>query len=354
VAIFLTTTAAQVDEELLNRCIVLGVDEERAQTRAIHELQRSRQTLEGLLARRDAEAVRTLHQNAQRLLRPLLVANPFARELTFLDDRTRTRRDHMKYLTLIRAIALLHQYQRQARSVVHEGQVVSFIDVTAEDIALANSLAHQVLGRSLDELAPQTRRLLLHIEEMVREGCVEQGMMRCEYRFTRREIRERTGWGSTQLKVHMQRLEELEYVIVHRGGRGQQLVYELRYGGEGKDGSPFLPGLTDPASLERAHYDGNRSGVNDHRLGVVEEKSGTGRGQVGPKSGPGRGGRDRGSLNDGEVFSTAGRDPAKNAPGEVSSRTVLVVPPRRTDLPPASTINAASVIAAPAPLEGCR
>jgi len=356
VAIFLTTTAAQVDEELLNRCIVLGVDEDRAQTRAIHELQRNRQTLEGLLARRDAEAVRKLHQNAQRLLRPLLVANPFARELTFLDDRTRTRRDHMKYLTLIRAIALLHQVQREVRSVVHEGQVVSYIEVTAEDIALANRLAHQVLGRSLDELAPQTRRLLLCIEDMVREACAEQGLMRCEHRFTRREIRERTGWGSTQLKVHMQRLEELEYAIVHRGGRGQQLVYELLYGGEGKDGSPFLPGLTDPSSLERAHYDGNRSGVEGHRSGLIEEKSGTGRGQVGPKSGPCRGGRDRGSLSDDEVLSTASRDPARNAPREVDSRTVrVVVPPRRTDLPPASTINAASAIAAPAPaLEGCR
>ena len=27
-----------------------------------------------------------------------------------MDSQTRTRRDHMKYLTLIRAIALLHQY----------------------------------------------------------------------------------------------------------------------------------------------------------------------------------------------------------------------------------------------------
>ena len=40
--------------------------------------------------------------------------NPYARALTFRDDRTRTQRDHLKYLTLIRALALLHQYQRPA------------------------------------------------------------------------------------------------------------------------------------------------------------------------------------------------------------------------------------------------
>ncbi|MGU0172762.1 hypothetical protein ACVXG8_27495 [Escherichia coli] len=43
---------------------------------------------------------------------PLNVVNPFASQLTFMSDKTRTRRDHMKDLTLIQAIALLHQYQR--------------------------------------------------------------------------------------------------------------------------------------------------------------------------------------------------------------------------------------------------
>jgi len=94
VMIFLTTTAIDLDEELMNRCLVLTVDEAQAQTKAIHERQREAQTLEGLLARQDREHVLAVHRNAQRLLRPLLVANPYARELTFLDAKTRTRRDH--------------------------------------------------------------------------------------------------------------------------------------------------------------------------------------------------------------------------------------------------------------------
>ena len=36
VMIFLTTTAIEIDEELLNRCLVLSVNESREQTRAIH------------------------------------------------------------------------------------------------------------------------------------------------------------------------------------------------------------------------------------------------------------------------------------------------------------------------------
>lgn len=73
VMIFLTTTAIHLDEELLNRCLVLTVDEDREQTRAIHRLQRARQTLDGMRLRRRRDELVKLHRNAQRLLRPLMV-----------------------------------------------------------------------------------------------------------------------------------------------------------------------------------------------------------------------------------------------------------------------------------------
>ncbi len=160
-AIILTTTSIEIDEELLNRCLVLTVDEDREQTRAIHTRQRAAQTLTGLLAGVERDSVTTLHRNAQRLLEPLAVVNPFADRLTFADTATRTRRDHVKYLTLIAAVTLLHQHQRQAKTATHAGgRVVRYIESTAADITLANQLAHEVLGRSLDELPPGTRRLL--------------------------------------------------------------------------------------------------------------------------------------------------------------------------------------------------
>ena len=112
VMIFLTTTAIDLDEEMLNRCMVLTVNEDREQTKAIHRVQRQAQTVEGLLRRQDRNAILTVHRNAQRLLKPVPVVNPYAPGLTFQDSQTRTRRDHMKYLTLIRSVALLHQHQR--------------------------------------------------------------------------------------------------------------------------------------------------------------------------------------------------------------------------------------------------
>ncbi len=261
VMIFLTTTAIEVDEELLNRCIVLTVDEGREQTRAIHERQRLGQTIEGLLAKQDRGRILRLHQNAQRLLQPLFVANPFAKELRFSDHATRTRRDHMKYLTLIRTIALLHQHQRPVRELEHDGAKLRYIEATREDIAMANKLAEQVLGRGLDELAPQTRRLLEHAERLVAERAKAEGIERGDVRFTQRELRVHSGWSATQVKVQLGRLQALEYVAVHYQGHRQRHLYEL-----------LTAATAAPSAL--CEYDANRSGnsVNRSATGPLSER----------------------------------------------------------------------------------
>ena len=258
---------------------MLSVDENREQTKAIHVLQRRKRTLEGLLAKHERDEILSLHRNAQRLLRPLAVVNPFASRLTFLDDRTRTRRDHEKYLTLIDTMALLHQHQREVKTITRGGKPIEYVEVTLDDIAVANELAHEVLGRSLDELPPQTRRLLMLIEAHVRTQCEAQSVTRSAYRFSRRVVREALGWGDTQLKIHLARLVELEYLAVHREAHG--FGYELLYDGQGADGRPFVPGLIEVERLKH-DYHSQRSGQNPDR-------SAPGRGAVGGRSVPGRG-----------------------------------------------------------------
>jgi DNA primase catalytic core len=274
VMIFLTTTAPDVDEELLNRCLVLAVNEDREQTQAIHRIQRESQTLEGLLQKRKRDGVLKLHRNAQRLLRPLHVVNDLAVGLSFPDSMTRTRRDHMKFLTLIRAIAFLHQQQREVKTTLDEdGQPVEYIEATAEDVELAKKLIHEVLGRSLDDMLGQTRRLLLLVDAMVTAECKRQKIERTEYRFSRRDVRACTNWSDSQLKTHLRRLEDLEYLIVHRGGRGQSFVYELFFELPADEQQPALPGM-------EHKYDAKKSGLE-------WQKSGGGLAQVRGVSGGG-------------------------------------------------------------------
>ena len=101
------------------------------------------------------------------------------------------------------------------------------------------------------------------LEEMVAERAKAAGIDRSDSRFTRREVRDRTGWTDFPVRTHLDKLVALEYVIVHRGGPGQRFVYELLYDGEGEGGRPFLMGLIDVEGLgdDRKHdYDSSREG----------------------------------------------------------------------------------------------
>jgi DNA primase len=262
-AIFLTTTAIDIDEELLNRCLVLTVDEGRAQTKAIHDRQRQAQTLDGLLAGAEAEDVRSLHRNAQRLIEPLAVVNPHAGSLTFADGAVRARRDHVKYLTLIAAVTLLHQHQRPVKTVTRDGAVIRYVETAPADVELADRLAREVLGRSLDELPPGTRKLLDALHGYVTGRCEAEGLDRDLVRFTRRQLREALPFGDTQLKVHLARLADYELVVPHRLVSGG-FCYELAW-------QPAQDASATPG-----------------RPGSQGSRSGPGRGVVGPWSGSGR------------------------------------------------------------------
>jgi hypothetical protein len=108
-------------------------------------------------------------------------------------------------------------------------QHIEYIEVTLADIELANRIAHDVLGRSLDELPPQTRRLLKLVDGYVNGQCKTQSIKRTDFFFSRRALREAINWGDTQLRMHLERLVELEYVAAKRAGAGGKFVYELAY-----------------------------------------------------------------------------------------------------------------------------
>jgi len=268
VMIMLTTTAIDLDEELQNRCLTLAVDDSPAQTARIHTLQRERRTLAGLVAKAQRTELLRVLKNAQRLLATVEVLNPFAPALTFPSARARNRRDHEKYLTLIDSIALLHQHQRPRGRHEVAGRVLEYIEATLDDIALANELAPEVLGRSLDELPPQTRRLLDYIRALVRAKLAQPGQgAKLAATFSRRELHTASGWSFTQLRVHLERLIEQEYLCVRCGRMGSQFVYELLIDAEANPQAAHIA-LIDVAELRKKHvYAANLAGEKGHLAG---------------------------------------------------------------------------------------
>ena len=251
VAVMITTTAAELEGETASRFLFLTIDESSKMTAAIHKKQREADTLEGLVNRTKADVVVRKHHTAQRLLKPLAVVNPFTKYLSYPDGSLRTRRDHKKYLGLIRTIAFLFQHQRETKRVAVEGKEVEYIEVTLDDIDKANRLAHQVLGQCLDELAPPSRTLLTLIYNMVKTEAAKNKESLDQFLFNRRQIRESTNWTDWQIKAHVKQLEEMEYLHVRIGAQGKQYSYALNYKGEGGDSGKCYLNLTPVAEIRR-------------------------------------------------------------------------------------------------------
>jgi len=251
VAVMLTTTAAQLDQETASRFISLSIDESAEMTKAIHAKQRQARTLAGLVQRTQSDKIIARHHTAQRMLKPVAVVNNFDQYLSYPSGNLITRRDHDKYLGLMEAIAYLHQYQRTVKTVNVDGQAVEYIEVTLEDIDTANTLANEVLGQSLDELPKPSATLLEAVYKMAKEVSEKRNTSIDDFFFNRRMIREYIGWTDWQIKTHIKLLEELEYLHVRMGAQGKQYSYALNYNGQGENSQRFYLNLTPVQEIKK-------------------------------------------------------------------------------------------------------
>ncbi len=274
VCVMITTTATEIDQETASRFIFLTIDESAAMTGAIHKRQREAETLAGLIREKKQETVTRKHHAVQRMLRPLAVVNPYAEYLSYPSHSLRARRDHKKYLGLIRAVAFLHQYQREIKTVEVDGKPVEYIEATLADIETANRLANVVLGQSMDELAKPSRTLLSKIYEMVNEQTEKDNRPIDEIFFTRRMIREYTGWTDWQVRSHMKQLIELEYINARLGSWGKEYSYALHYQGQAEEAERCYLDLTSVEEIRKLMGTQKTSRANEELRGEDTELRG--------------------------------------------------------------------------------
>jgi len=251
VAVMITTTSPELDQETASRFIFLTIDESPEMTQAIHQKQREAETIEGLMKKTKSEDIIKKHHIAQRLLKPIVVVNNFSKYLTYPSRSILTRRDHEKYLGLIRSIAYLHQYQQPLLTMKAGEKEIQYIEVTLEDIDFANKLAKEVLSQSLDELAKPSRTLLGHIFDMVRALSQKKDKPLEETYFNRRMIREYCNWSDWQVKTHIRQLEDLEYLYVRVGSKGKQYAYAMNYKGQNHKGDALFLNLTSVEEIKK-------------------------------------------------------------------------------------------------------
>jgi hypothetical protein len=231
-----TTTETRIHPENATRCFEMYCDESAEQTRRIHVMQRRSKTLSARLAGREREAVIRRHQNAQRLLDPVDVVIPFAESIDFPHQWLRTRRDHLRFLNLIDAIAFLHQHQRERKRI--DGR--EYIEASIADYERAYAVAADVLGQTLADLKRPAAELLASMRSIIAnkpDGAI-----------TRRELREATGLPDHRVTSLLHELVTLEYAEIVTGSQGKTFRYRLTQAGG--TNSPALAGLRPPDELQ--------------------------------------------------------------------------------------------------------
>lgn len=262
-AILSTTTVPRMDDETWMRVMRLSANESEEQTKRILRYQLEQDSVEGYRREITGAKIRDKHFAIQRLLKKVPLQNPYINEMSFRSDLMRSRREHEKYLKLIRTIAIFRQHQKEKKKMAAAEDLPPFeyIEVTLDDIGLANKIAEVVLARTLDELTPPARSLLIEICKLVERRSSQMGLKQDEVRFTRRDIREFTKWSDFQIRNYISELETLEYLKIHRGGQGMGYVYELIFDGDPEE-NKYVPGLVDVEKLREKYHPPQRPPLN--------------------------------------------------------------------------------------------
>lgn len=230
-----TTSPNSLNDEEKRRFLILTIDESREQTRKILQMQRHKNRHTWYKNSVDESTICRLHHNMQRLLKPLTVTFPDKIELDYPDGRIQMRGEQEKFLSLVKAIVLLFQYQRKRGEEKRlDGTVYEYVQCTQKDVALARELGRQVFPRNVDDVSPTGRTLLGHIDELVQEKAEiihgedpEKEIDLSSIPFTRKELREKTGWSETQIRMNIEPLVELGYLGKIGGRQGSTCRYLL-------------------------------------------------------------------------------------------------------------------------------
>jgi len=206
-----TTTSANLNQENTSRCFILHLDESADQTMLIHSFQRASRTEEGIKFKQNTQKIINRHHVSQRLLQAYPVVIPYADKLSFPVDSPSSRRENQKFLTLIEAITLLYQYQRQKFT---QDNII-YIKSTHRDYRIAFNLYKKAYRNNLVFKHPIAQSLLANINKIKKIV------------FTRRDIAICSGWPPYKVRDNIRYLEAAGILRIIKKSKGKELVYQL-------------------------------------------------------------------------------------------------------------------------------
>jgi DNA primase catalytic core len=233
VSAIMSSTRSDINPENASRCFLVNADESPLQTARIHASQREKYTLQRYYERLHAiPRIIARHHAAQRLLKSLMVVNPFAEHLDFPRSLIRTRRDHERFVDLIACVCFLRQYQKEVKKSLDRetGTELEYVECDLDDYRVAYQImAGAVMSSTYAELPASVVTFYEALRDLFRARAREAGLKVMEVSLSQREVRKTIGWvGGESVKKYLRRLVSLEYLQLARGGeRGMRNSYQL-------------------------------------------------------------------------------------------------------------------------------
>ena len=236
VVVFVSTTRPDCfNDEVKRRFLILTIDETPEQTKNILNAQRVRNSPRWYQLTSDEATVTRLHHNMQRLLKPITVMIPDELKISFPPGRLQIRAEQAKFLSLVKAITFLHQYQRKTGTVERlDGTKLPCVYATQADVDTAFEIAKPVFIRNVDDVSPTGRVLLAEIERLVSSKYEDikkldpkRDIYFYDIPFSRKELRDFIGWSETQVRVNIEPLVELGYLGKLQGRQGSACRYVM-------------------------------------------------------------------------------------------------------------------------------
>ncbi len=209
------TTKESTYEDNANRCLLVYLDTSAKQDELIMEYQRA--VSAGLINYQQEEIFRTQLRNAQRMIKPIKVINPYAPCLKIPKNVLKPRRSHRLYLRFIEIITLYNQYQREIKYSPIDNE--AYIETTFEDIAWANKLLKHILIRKADELNTACRTFLERLKKHLKT--------KNENTFKAKDIRGELRLHASTLKRHLLELYNNGYIKQTGGNKQRGYLYEI-------------------------------------------------------------------------------------------------------------------------------
>jgi energy-coupling factor transporter ATP-binding protein EcfA2 len=204
------TTRGEVYEDNVSRSLVVAVDESAVQTQRVIAYQDARAA--GSSSRVEQMTHQQFLANCVRLLKPCEVVNPFAGKVKLPEGAHKLRRLHELYLSFVRQVALINQYQRIKDN---HGRIIAEV----EDLRAAAEVLFESIVLKVDELDGSVRQFYERLKAYAETSDKQD--------FTQREVREALHVSRAQCSRFFARLQNAERITSRYSGNLRKVCYRL-------------------------------------------------------------------------------------------------------------------------------